>query len=246
MRKVNEREKKKIFSEEDIQNGRWSIDATYPEVNLGSDLKGAAFKEYPHYEVALHQNPEFGELLGKLEIQGLTKGPLFFQPYLEKPLEQGEKIPKEVLIVALADLGVAGLAEKEVFFQEGDDEMRELYGNLRKPEVIHRLLEGETEADLGDRQKVATTFLDWLKNQPGFAVWQALRFEKILFLLKQRENIASVEEQGLRALFSHFEGNIKATFWRAKEYESRFKKTQAEQGEKAAFRELARDLHYEI
>ena len=44
----------------------------------------------------------------------------WFQPHLEKPLEEGQKVPREVLIVALSDLGAAGIAEKELFFKKVD------------------------------------------------------------------------------------------------------------------------------
>ncbi|TSC71030.1 MAG: hypothetical protein G01um101470_765, partial [Parcubacteria group bacterium Gr01-1014_70] len=119
MREVNRLAKREIFTEEQIHNGVWAIDATYPDVNFGQDFKGAKFKEYPYYDVAIAQNPDIGALFDELETQGINKGPLFFQPHLEKPLEEGQKVPKEVLVVALSDLGAAGTAEKEVFFKEG-------------------------------------------------------------------------------------------------------------------------------
>ena len=184
--------------------------------------------------------------MDELKIQGITKGPLFFQPHLERPLEEGQKVPKEVLIVALSDLGAAGSAEKEVFFKEGDDEMRELYANLRRPDVMRRLTEGDEDADHADRQKVASAFFGWLDGQPGFAAWQALRFEKILYLLKLTESITPDEEQGLRAQFNHFTENIRSTRDRAKELRSGFQEIQSAQGEKAAFMYLAKNLHYEI
>ncbi len=246
MRKANEIAKQEIFTEEQIRIAVWAIDATYPDVNLGQDFKGARFKEYPYYEVAVAQNPDIDTLFKELETQGITKGPLFFQPHLEKPLEEGQKVPKEVLIVALSDLGAAGIAEKEAFFKEGDDEMRELYVNLLRSDVMHRLVNGDVKQDRVDREKVANSFIEWVESQPGFVAWQALRFEKILYLLKQQSDINPEEEQKLRSQFSHFADNVRVAHDRAKELKTKFEETRFTLGEKAAFLYLAQNLHYEI
>lgn len=246
MRKANEIAKQEIFTEEQIHAARWAIDATYPDVSLGSDFKGATFEEYPYYETAIAQNPDLGALFDELRTQGITKGPLFFQPHLEKPLEGGQKVPREVLIVALSDIGAAGSAEKETFFKEGDDEMRELYANLRKPDVMRRLTESDEETEQTNREKVAAAFIGWLDSQPGFAAWQALRFEKILHLLKQQNDITPEEEQGLRAQFSHFADNVRAARDRVKGLKTKSEEIKSISGEKAAFAYLAQNLHYEI
>ena len=244
MRKANELAKREIFTEEQIRIAVWAIEATYPDVNFGQDFKGANFKEYPYYEAAIAQNPDIGDILDELEIHGINKGPLFFQPHLEKPLEEGQKVPKEVLVVAFSDLGAAGIAEKEIFFKEGDDEMRELYANLQRPDVMHRLVNGDEEQDRADREKFTTAFLEWAESQPGFAAWQALRFEKILYLLKEQNSINSEEEQKLRSQFSHFADNIRAAHDRARELKAKFEETKSTLGEKAAFLHLAQNLHY--
>lgn len=241
MRRANELVKEEIFTEEEIRIAILAIDATYPDV-----IKGATFKDYPYYEIVIRQNPDLAVLFDELKTQGITNGSLFFQPHLERPLEERQKVPREVLIVALSDLGAAGFTEKEAFFKEGDSEMRELYANLRYPEVMRRLINGDAEIDQVDRQKVTSVFLGWLDSQPGFAAWQALRFEKILHLLRRQKNIIPKEEQGLRAQFSHFIENIRYTRDRAKELRSGFQKIQSTQGEKAAFLYLVQNLHYEI
>ncbi len=246
MRKANEQAEKKIFTEEQIHTAIWAIDATYPDITLGPDFKGIPFKEYPYYEVAIQQNPTLGKLFDELKDQGIVKGPLFFQPHLERPLENGQPVPREVFITALADLGAAGLAEKKEFFKEGDDEMRELYANLQRPEVMRRLTEGDEDADRIDRERVMTALMDWLDSQPSFAAWQSLRFEKIVHLLKQQNGMSQEEEQGLRGLFSHYEDNIRATRDRAKELKAQVKQIKSTAGEKEAFLYLARNMHYEI
>lgn len=246
MRKANKQAGREIFTEEQIHTAVWSIDATYPDVNLGPDFKGAPFEEYPYYNTAISQNPALGELFNKLKEQGTAKGPLFFQPHLEKPLENKQPVPREVLVTALADLGTAGLAEKEEFFKEGDDEMRELYANLRSPEVMRRLTEGNGDADRIDREKVITALLGWLNSQAGFAVWQSLRFEKIVHLLKQRGEITPEEERGLREQFSHYEDNIRAAHDRAGKLREETEQIKSTAGEKEAFLRLARSMHYEI
>lgn len=246
MRKANERAGREIFTEEQIRTAVWAIDATYSDVNLGPDFKGAPFEEYPYYEVAMRQNPALGELFDELKKQGVVKGPLFFQPHLERPLENGQPVPREVLITALADLGAAGLAGKEEFFKEGDDEMRELHANLRRPEVMHRLAEGDEDADRVDCEKATAAFMSWLDSQPGFVAWQNLRFEKIVHLLKQQNGISPEEEQGLRGQFSHYPDNIRATRDRAKELKVQVEQIKATDGEKEAFLYLVRNMHYEI
>lgn len=246
MRKANEQVGREIFTEEQIYTAIWAIDATYPDITLGPDFKGIPFEEYPYYEVAIRQNSSLGKLFDELKEQGIVKGPLFFQPHLERPLEKGQPVPREVLITALADLGAAGLAKKEEFFKESDDEMRELYANLRRPEVMRRLTEGGEDVDRIDRERVMTALMGWLDSQPGFAAWQSLRFEKIMHLLKQQNGVSPEEEQGLRGLFSHYEDNIRATRDRAKELKAQVKQIKSTAGEKEAFLYLARNMRYEI
>jgi len=244
MRKANRLgHKEEIFTEEQIRTASRAIEATYPDVNLGPDFKGATFSKFPYYEAAISQNPDLGSLFDELETQGITKGPLFFQPHLEKPLEDGQKVPREILVVALCDLGAAGSAEKEAFFKEGDDEMRELYANLRQPGVMRRLATGDGETDRMTREKVAATFIGWIDGQPGFAAWQALRFEKILYLLKRQNGVTSEEEQALRLQFGRFTDNIRAARDRADKLKTGFEETKSTRGDRAAFVYLAQNLH---
>ncbi len=245
MRQANERAGKEIFTGEQIETAGWAVDGTYPDADLGPDFKGATFKDYPYYDEAIRQNPALGDALNNLEKQGIIKGPLFFQPHLEQPLEAGQTVPREVLIVGLSDLGAAGSADNETFFKEGDDEMIELYANLRRPEVMYRLIDGNDEADRNDREKVSAAYLGWLDSQPGFAAWQALRFEKLIHLLKRQNGLATEEERGLRAEFNRFIDNIRSASERAKELRSGFDAVRSSQGEKAAFSYLAGKLHYE-
>jgi hypothetical protein len=246
MLEVNRIAKKEIFTEEQIINAVWGVHATYPDVNFGKDFKGAKFEEYPYYNFAVAQNQAIGRLFEWLKTQNITKGLLFFQPHLEIPLEQMQKVPKEVLIVALSDLGGAGMAGKEAFFKEGDDEMRELYYNLLQPDIMYGLINGDGEQDQFDRKEVADAFFKWLENQIGFVAWQALRFEKILHLLKKQDDISPAEEEKLRFQFSHFEDNVRATCDRTEKLKEEFKKTKSNPnfGEAKAFLNLAQTLGY--
>lgn len=241
MRKANKQAGEEIFTEEHIETAVWAIHATYP-----ADNRDAIFKEYFYYQCATEQNPVLGELLCNLAEQGVTQGHLFFQPHLEKPLEEGHTVPREVLLVALADFGAAGCAFKEEFFKEGDDEMRELYGNLRKPEIFSRLANGEEKKDKEDREKVLNAFFLWLESQIGFAAWQALRFEKIIYLLKQQHGINEDEEQGFRTLFCHYKKNILAVRDRARDLKIAVKREKNTHGEKTAFCFLAKNMGYDI
>ena len=246
MRKANEEAGVEIFTEEDIRAAILGVDFTYPDANLGKDFKGAPFEECPYFGVAVEQNPELGKLFAELKKGDVVKGPLFSQPHLEKALEDGVPVPKEALIVALADLGAAGFSKNEEFFHEGDDEMRELYGNLRRQEVLSRLVVGDDEADRVGREKAMGAFTGWLNGQPGFAAWQALRFEKILHLLKQQNAITVEEETGLRGQFSHYGENIRASLARAKELTARVEEIKSSAGEKEAFKYLAETMGYTI
>ena len=244
MRRANKEAGIEIFTEEDIRAAVLGVDATYPDANLGKDFKGAQFDEYPYFAIALEQNPYLGKLFAELKEGGLVKGPLFSQPHLEKPLEDGIPVPKEVLVVALADLGAAGFSSTEEFFNEGNDEMRELYGNLRRPEVLSRMGSGESDADRADREKAMGAFVGWLNSQAGFAAWQALRFEKIVHLLKQQNAITKEEGAGLRGQFSHYGDNIRAALERARNLKAQVEEIKSRTGEKEAFQYLAEAMGY--
>ncbi|MDP3778655.1 MAG: hypothetical protein Q8R30_01225 [bacterium] len=246
MIQANEEAGEEVFTETHMKNARWAIDATYPDVALGADFKGAAFEEYPYYEIAIRNNSELGELLAELKEQGITKGALFYQPHMETPLEKGEKVPNEVLMTALADLGASGMGSVEEFAQEGDNEMRELLGNLRKEEVLERVANGDEEADVADRGKAAAMCTGWLESQPSFAVWQALRFEKIAHLMKEKQGMADEDIQGLRKLFGNYAQNVRGQRDRAREVKSKYEEIKTSLGEKESFKYLARTMHYEI
>ncbi len=226
-----------VFTDEHIRVVRQAIEATYPDANLGPDFKGAPFKEYEYYQTAIEQNPDLKNLFDELEAQGVTKGPLFSQPHLENALEKGESVPREVLITALADLGAAGCAEDFEFFREGNGEMRELYENLRRTDTMRRLLDGDTDTDKNDRAKATVALTGWLNSQPGFAAWQALRFEKIVHLLKKQNALTAEEESGLRGQFSRYAENARAAQERARNVKREIDGWGAV-GEKLAFRYL--------
>lgn len=244
MRQANKDAGEELYSEEDIQTAIWEIDATYPEPNLGPDFSGAEFEKDPYFQIAVDQNPELGELFLELQQENIVKGPLFSQPHLEKALEEGRPVPRPVLMVALMDLGAAGLGKKEEFFEEGDDEMQEIYGNLRNPETLQRLVTSDNEEDRANRTKTAGAFLRWAQSQEGFAAWQALRFEKIVHLLKRQNGLTPDEELGMRAQFSHYADNVRAARDRAKELTENVAKITQASGEKEAFRYLAGAMGY--
>lgn len=124
--------------------------------------------------------------------------------------------------------------------------MRELYANLRRPETLHRLAEGNEETDRADREKISGAFINWLQSQPGFAIWQALRFEKIIHLLRQLNELNNEEEAGLRAQFSHYIENIRSARDRADTLKTQTERIKSTAGEKEAFLFLARNMGYEV
>jgi len=239
MQEANKLAKKEIFTKEQIDTAVWTIEATYPDMSFGQN-----FEEYPYYQQSVAQNPNIDAIINELKTHGITGGALLYQPHMENALESGQIVPKEVITVALSDLGGFGTAEEEELFEEGDGEMLELYANLTEPDTLHRLLNGDDEQDKIDREKVATAFFKWLEGQPMFTVWQALRFEKIIYLLKQLNELTTEEEEKLRTQFSHFEKNVRATLERYEKLKKEFEKIKTTVGEKEAFVYLSKNLHY--
>lgn len=232
------------FAQEEINIVVLAIDATYPEIDLGKDFQGAEFNNYAYYEIAVTQSPILGELIKELGREGFIKGPLFFQPHLEKTLENNTPIPLEVVITGLVDMGGAGCEDNQEFFKEGDAEMREIYYNVRQLENLKRLMMGSEKKDTEDREKIAKEFLKWSESQVGFATWQALRFEKIMRLLNKNRAISEDQEKGLRDFFSHYVENIKAALNRSKELKRNYEET-AKTDEKQAFISLLQNMGYE-
>ena len=243
-RRINEEAKRAtgqaVFSDEDIRTLRWEIDATYPDVAF------TEFEKDPFYQEIVRQNPQVLQMAELLRARGITKGLHFFQPHLENPLQQGERVPQEVLVVALSDLGAGGLVEKAGdFFAEGDNEFKELYHNLRNPENYRRLLAGAEERDRGDRAKVSHTIFNWLSSQPGFVLWQMIRFEKIMYFLQRSGELDAEQASGLRGLSGYYESNIKASLDREERMKNEYQHKLEAEGEREAFTFLALEMKLE-
>ena len=214
MREANQKAGTEIFSEEDIQTGISAVHATYPDVKFNFE-----FTNYPYYQEAINQNPSLEKLFLDLERSGITKGNLFSQPHLEDLLENNILPKKEVLVMALSDLSEAGASSSYEFFASGDKEMRELYHNLRYKNILNSL--AKDVAGVEDRKKMITAFLAWMDSQSGFVAWQALRFEKIIYLYNKnkgiKNSITEEEEVNLRKYFSQYSQNTSSCLRRAKD-----------------------------
>jgi hypothetical protein len=245
MKEVNAKAGVEIFSAEDLHVQRLAIDATYPGVDGGSSFQGLPFKEYPYYNDIIAENPEAAELFRELEEMGVTKGILFFQPHIEKPLEAGEQIPLEVFAVAQADLGTAGMEGGDLFFLEGDLEYQELRENI-DPKNLKRLLDGTSEQDEADRGKVLEDMIKWLYSQNSFAAFQYLRSLKMIGLMKKNGQITPEQASKLKeATTAKSHDSITATTQRAQKAEATVKslKTPGEDS-RAAMAYLSREMHY--
>ncbi len=243
MERINQETGKTIFTADQMQIGQKAVDATYPGVELGPDFKGVEFIKDDLYEEIAAQNPRIAEMIAYLKENGITKGLHFFQPHLENPLKQGESMPEEVLIMSLVDLGAAGMVNNpEIFFEESDNEAKELYHNLRKSENIERLLNGDTSKDKEDRIKANGAMLGWFHSQPGFMMWQMIRFEKIMKWLRENRQIDEEKEKGLHSIFAHYETNIQAYTERDVRIKNEYDMLQSNQGEKIAFAYLAGEM----
>ena len=229
-----------IFSEEQIDTAKFAVEATYPGVDGGLNFAGVPFKEDPYYKEIIAQNSHIGEIIDKLatpEID-ISKGIKFFQPHLEEPLEKGEYVPEEVLILAMTDLGGSGVASPEEFAKEGDSEFRELYMNIGKN--FKTLFEPDKTIE---RAEVVQAMQKWLKSQTSFVVWQMMRFEKILLLLKKNDQLNDPnKEEKLRRNFSFYETNINASLGRV----TRITEETKDGGEFEAFKHIAKEMGYNV
>lgn len=250
MERVNQEAGEIIFTQEDMEIGEWAIDATFPKSDLGPDFKGVEFIQDPLYEEIAARNPAVVRTIAYLQEHGVTKGPHFSQPHLEDPLlKEGKEIPLEVFTVAFADLGMAGFAKNpEEFFIEGDNEGKEVYHNLRKPDNIKRLL-GDDEArdiedprDTEDRGKASQALLGWLASQAGFAMWQMIRFEKVIHAMTKNGQMTPEKEQLTRELLGKHEANIKASVDRSMRARAEYDLVLTEQGDRAAFACVAQEM----
>lgn len=235
-----------VFTEKDIKTAVLAVEATYPGVDFGKDFQGARFKEYPWLGQIVEKNPHVGAIIEQLEADGIDRGGLFYQPHLEGPLERGEKIAPEILVMVLDDLGGAGMATLEEFALEGDKEFQELYTNITNPENLQRMAHGEGEKDENDREKAVGAMLNWFKSQTSFVAWQMLRIEKILCLLQQNGQIDDEKVEKLRLLFGRFKENITGSRARAQNTARQYEEIKAKEGNGAAFAHVARVMHYQI
>ena len=247
MKRINNDTNQTIFTQEDMDIGKWAIDATFPKSDFGPDFKGVEFVSDPSYEEIAARNPAVVRTVAYLQEHGITKGPHFSQPHLEDPLlEEGREIPMEVFTVAFSDLGAAGSAKApEEFFTEGDNEGKETYHNLRKSENIKRLLDGNEPKDIEDRGKASQALLGWLGSQAGFAMWQMIRFEKVMNAMVKNGQMTPEREQAARELLGRHEINIKACVDRVARAKAEYDQKLSESGgDKAVFASIAKEMNF--
>lgn len=244
MERINHDTGKTIFTKTQIDIAGWAIDATFPKSEFGSDFKGVEFTKDPLYEEIAGRNPAVARTIAYLQENGITKGPHFSQPHLEDPLlKEGKEIPLEVFTVAFADLGTAGSAKTpEEFFVEGDNEVKESYHNLRKPENIRRLSNNDEAQDKEDRAKASQALMGWLSSQAGFATWQMIRFEKVLYGMTKNGQMSAEREQHARELLGNHEANIRSSVDRAARIRSEYNRILSEQDDKTAFAYVAQEM----
>ncbi|MBI3632949.1 MAG: hypothetical protein HY226_01510 [Candidatus Vogelbacteria bacterium] len=280
----------KVVTRGDVQNAILAVDVTYPGFDGGPDYQGASFEaktdDVPSNTELLKQNPalakkiydlsnrkqieslEKNETIGadertkkieELKKKAITKGPRFFQPHLEKMLENGDPVPEEVLIMAMADLGGSGIATSEQFAEEGDSEFWEVFPNIEKN---LKGLSNDKGMDL-ERQVTIDSMKGWLKSQVGFITWQALRFEKIVFLLKNKTHqLSEAKESKLRKVFGNYLNNIDEAMKRAERVSAKIdeiqtkglkditdpevKKAKEEENRIRVFKYIANEMHYNV
>lgn len=230
----------KVFTEEEIELGKKGVYVTYPEATFKK------FIEDDYYKIAEKQNPELVAKISELEKRGINSGLFFYQTHLRGYAQKSEWVPEEVLIPGLVDLGGSGLVEDSEFTIEGNSELRELYYNIRQPENLDRLKNGNTEVDKQDRAKVVEEFLKWTKVQVGFVVFQAMRVEKIINALKNDGRLDDQQEQQMRGLLCNYMPNIDGQLARSIRLKEEYEKKLTEIGEREAFIVLAKEMGYKL
>jgi len=222
-----------IFTEDDIRVVTLAIEFTFPEFKL------AKFADYPYYAQALENNPKLIAAIGEMR-EGGTRDELYItQPHFDEALEAENKIPRPALIMAVADLATSGMESASDFFNEGDAECRELHENLRDPKRLETISEIECI-------KVKNMLLNWLDGQPGFVAWQALRFEKLMYRLNEKNELSQSEIDKMRLHFCQFENNIRASMVRAQSMRETVENFVSQQGEKAALISLMKTMGFTV
>ncbi len=207
-----------VYTAKDIADVKFGIHTTYPGVDGGPDWKGIPFdneKDKGYFDSAMDKQPGFKELIDKLKEKGIAKGIKIFQPHLENALEKGEDVPKSALIMAMSDLLGSGIITAEEFKKEGNAEGREI--KLNVAENLTNLLSPDGWSS--ERADVVKDIQSWFNSQITFSVFQAIRFEKIVTLLKKNGQLKDSEESGLREIFSQFVSNSLASLRRVEDAE---------------------------
>ncbi len=238
MKEKNKEAGQYIFSDNEIKTAKLAVDVTFPGVEGGPNFAGVQFKDDPFYKKIVEKNSSLGKKINDLEKPpvSIVRGIKFFQPHLETLLEKHEKVPEEVLIMAMTDLGGSGIASAEQFAKEGDAEFREIHPNIGK-----NLEKLSSDPEMtAERATVVRKMEKWLDDQISFVVWQALRFEKITLLLKERGQLDENKEKELRKFFGNYESNIEASLKRAGD----IKKNIESMNEQQAFDYLIVKMHY--
>lgn len=236
--------KQGVFSEEQITTASLSVKATYSRAEFGKKFSA----EERHAEI-IAKNPELTALVATLAEEGVDSGPYFFQPHLKRMLAEakanGTKVAPEILTMALSDLGGAGMESKEVMAREGDNEMRELLKNVRRPEMLQRLLSDDSPEAASDRAAVAKAFLGFVGMQPGFITWRWIDYLDNKEMAKDTGSIDPAYETDLDAESNHFKTNALAAVERQKMLRGDYDSAKASLGERHAFESLARSVGYE-
>jgi len=233
-----------VFSEEQIANAVLSVKATYARAEFGKKFSA----EERHAQI-IAKNPELAALVATLAKEGIDSGPYFFQPHLKRMFAEakanGTKVAPEILTMALSDLGGAGMESKEVMAREGDNEARELFKNVKKPETLQRLLRDDSEESASDRAKVAKALLGFVAMQPGFIAWRWIDYLDNKEMAKDTGSIDPAHETDLDAESDHFKTNALGAVERQKMLRSDYESAKASLGERHAFESLARSVGYE-
>ncbi len=178
---------KKIYTDRVRTLAKKAIAATYPEVPF-------PFPAFPEGATVI-QGRDLAPYLFRTN-DGLLAGLKFNQPELTT------ESPLAVFAVAMGDLAYGGMVDVESFKKHGDEEWAETHPRMVRA-IEASIVEKNDEASIKEKARIAASVIGWQSAQPGFLLWQKIRFYEYL-------SGSSDFKTAMSAEYGHFDENILA------------------------------------
>ncbi|MDP3771987.1 MAG: hypothetical protein Q8Q94_01260 [bacterium] len=178
---------KKVYTDRVRNLAKKAIAATYPEVPF-------PFPAFPEGATVI-EGRDLAPYLFRTN-DGLLAGLKFDQPELT------DESPLAVFAVAMGDLAYGGVVDAESFKEHGDEEWAETHPRMIR-EIEADIAEKNDEASIKEKARIAASIIGWQSAQPGFLLWQKIRFYEHLPGSSNFKTAMSAE-------YRHFDENILA------------------------------------